>query len=1110
MARIETYRTDENVTGNDSWIGSDGDSNNKTKNFTPINLAKFYNNGEIIDSVNTFKHKFTVLKTGESIQSGNIYIPNNTIKEKDFSTISTLIMSKSSIGGKDIEDFIRALKNSKITLSRSNTPNQFGVYTLLNVIDYPQNNDFLYLTVSFIAGNGSIVDDLNMSTTLISYSSDIQGIEQNNIVTEQVFVFVDDMGLGRKQDYELYISNFLTTYSTTVAEDEIKFLKFMMVHNIPKPDITSEKSNILKYMFKPGKGTFANNITLNDLLFISSEKVSFYDIEDDDSVIAYDLGVVPPLESFTKVINESATPYDFSDQSKLYFVKYNQDGNDFLAQFIGTPGIYGDTLLQCTEADFKIIQDATIGGGNSKQNKPVKNIDSSLEIDPYEIVNEDKNFTLVTQSDDLKVSNIILQDNQLEVDDEVEILLMDSIDKIHRIYPDINAIIYYKGNEIVYGENIAIKDSSKVYIKCIAENYYVLNIVTLSGSVIKVNTFYDLPIQGDTEALYITVGNGKLYQYNGSSYIIVSDGYATPDDLALARTSAPEKTVPVGDDELSAQDSENLFGLIKIKLSTIKDFVVDSLGGLFVRADAVDQDIDGTKTFLNPPTTPYPSDPYHIAPKIYVDNEVQVISDLLVGKEDLVNKQSNLAQDGSNNKYPTVDAVNNAFVEMGKSLLQNGLTSTSDGFALEVFDASTLRIKAIDQCFFQYKLLTSLFTFEESLRSFPQQDISLNTLGLPDGTHVRFVGIDYDGIITFSPTTFVTSSTHINLGYIFVKVTGGVHSFLDGADPSGRNLVNTPSIAGYSSLEVALARITCSVVIKPNANLTVNNTQGILTGLSVNWKQPLTNIRNIALSNTSSFSQVSPANQLATPVPPQTTTVDPTMYYDGANLVAVPAANNATVMRWLYGIGGKLVLQYGEAFYSDLATAKTNVFIAPFTSLLPTGAYVEVSRMCIAKSTTALNDTAKVSFHPVGSVSSGGGGSGNLVDSVNGKVGVVVITPDDLVDTSTTNKFTNTTEKNTWNGKQDVSNQITVSASGNVDDSWHGKTVFFSGSLALTIPNTLRSNFIFNGITKPGCTITWTITAPFTWGFDPTPLTSEKHTFTMVRELTTNNIYILY
>lgn len=43
MPRISTYPKDTNVTGNDIWIGSDGDNGLITKNFSPDSLAAYYN-----------------------------------------------------------------------------------------------------------------------------------------------------------------------------------------------------------------------------------------------------------------------------------------------------------------------------------------------------------------------------------------------------------------------------------------------------------------------------------------------------------------------------------------------------------------------------------------------------------------------------------------------------------------------------------------------------------------------------------------------------------------------------------------------------------------------------------------------------------------------------------------------------------------------------------------------------------------------------------------------------------------------------------------------------------------------------------------------------------
>ena len=43
MARISTYKNDENVVAGDKWIGSDSQNSMKTKNFTAQAVADFIN-----------------------------------------------------------------------------------------------------------------------------------------------------------------------------------------------------------------------------------------------------------------------------------------------------------------------------------------------------------------------------------------------------------------------------------------------------------------------------------------------------------------------------------------------------------------------------------------------------------------------------------------------------------------------------------------------------------------------------------------------------------------------------------------------------------------------------------------------------------------------------------------------------------------------------------------------------------------------------------------------------------------------------------------------------------------------------------------------------------
>ena len=56
MTKIKNYPLDLEVNGGDKWIGTDSASLAKlTKNFTPDNLAKYYNDKEVVESVNQMR-----------------------------------------------------------------------------------------------------------------------------------------------------------------------------------------------------------------------------------------------------------------------------------------------------------------------------------------------------------------------------------------------------------------------------------------------------------------------------------------------------------------------------------------------------------------------------------------------------------------------------------------------------------------------------------------------------------------------------------------------------------------------------------------------------------------------------------------------------------------------------------------------------------------------------------------------------------------------------------------------------------------------------------------------------------------------------------------------
>jgi len=97
--------------------------------------------------------------------------------------------------------------------------------------------------------------------------------------------------------------------------------------------------------------------------------------------------------------------------------------------------------------------------------------------------------------------------------------------------------------------------------------------------------------------------------------------------------------------------------------------------------------------------------------------------------------------------------------------------------------------------------------------------------------------------------------------------------------------------------------------------------------------------------------------------------------------------------------------------------------------------------------------------------------------------------------------------------KQDISNQVSVSTSQNVQNSWHGKTIVISGNCTLTVPSSFtNSGMAFEFIVKNGFTVTWAITSPKVWGNGtpvPTVGTSTYVIGTFMQEDGTNSIMLL-
>lgn len=88
-----------------------------------------------------------------------------------------------------------------------------------------------------------------------------------------------------------------------------------------------------------------------------------------------------------------------------------------------------------------------------------------------------------------------------------------------------------------------------------------------------------------------------------------------------------------------------------------------------------------------------------------------------------------------------------------------------------------------------------------------------------------------------------------------------------------------------------------------------------------------------------------------------------------------------------------------------------------------------------------------------------------------------------------------------------IDSQIEIGSNSSINNTWNGKTILFTANCTITVPSTLLSQYGFVFRTLAGVTVTWAITAPFTWETTPTT-TPEKTTGSFMRRGGTNTILL--
>jgi hypothetical protein len=173
MTKISIYNKDTDVRGNDKWIGSDAQNQNRTKNFTPDNVAAYFNENQVIDLGVELRYFYDTLDPLQQRVFGSITFETEIGPQVNFSAISTFILSKYTMGHTDVSQFLDFLIGSNVLLSRANNINMFGYYKIDNIEPYLPDPNFFVVTLTFETGNGYMKEDEDYFISLVQFEQTI-------------------------------------------------------------------------------------------------------------------------------------------------------------------------------------------------------------------------------------------------------------------------------------------------------------------------------------------------------------------------------------------------------------------------------------------------------------------------------------------------------------------------------------------------------------------------------------------------------------------------------------------------------------------------------------------------------------------------------------------------------------------------------------------------------------------------------------------------------------------------------------------------------------------------------------------------------------------------
>lgn len=155
MARISTYPTDNNITLQDKVLGSDNQGLN-TKNYTFEGIVNWFNASGAVAILGQNNYFFQSLAGSTGRSQGTISFDLFGGVGTSFSDITTFKLSKDSVAGYTLEDYLPTMVGKEVILAQLDNLNNFGIYTISTISIDIAEPAFYNVSLSYNEGSGAL------------------------------------------------------------------------------------------------------------------------------------------------------------------------------------------------------------------------------------------------------------------------------------------------------------------------------------------------------------------------------------------------------------------------------------------------------------------------------------------------------------------------------------------------------------------------------------------------------------------------------------------------------------------------------------------------------------------------------------------------------------------------------------------------------------------------------------------------------------------------------------------------------------------------------------------------------------------------------------------